>query len=100
LAARAEDPAVRPATGLWSSISSRRRAIRPGQIPFGGNWQGVLELHGIVYHLTLHMNTTPEGKMKAFRQLAVPSTTAVWSFVFLLEAERRGRHLGRTVGPL
>jgi hypothetical protein len=37
----------------------------PATFPLAGDWQGVLEMQGTVYHLVLHMNTTPEGKMTA-----------------------------------
>ncbi len=33
--------------------------------PLAGDWQGAMEVKGVVYHLVLHMNTTPEGKMTA-----------------------------------
>lgn len=37
----------------------------PAKFPLAGDWKGDLELHGTVYHLVLHMNTTPEGKLTA-----------------------------------
>jgi len=33
--------------------------------PLAGDWDGVLVFQGTAYHLVLHMNTTPEGKMTA-----------------------------------
>ena len=37
----------------------------PPAFPLAGDWQGIMEAKGTVDHLTLHMHTTPEGKMTA-----------------------------------
>ncbi len=35
----------------------------PTSFPLDGDWEGVLVFQGTDYHMVLHMNTTPEGKM-------------------------------------
>jgi len=37
----------------------------PLVFPLAGDWQGSREVKGTVEHLTLHLNTTPKGKMTA-----------------------------------
>lgn len=41
----------------------------PEAFPLAGDWDGVFAVKGAVYHLVLHMNTTPEGKMTALLDL-------------------------------
>lgn len=50
----------------WGLISPLAIAQSdPATFPLAGDWEGVMVAQGVTYHLTLHMNTTPEGKMKA-----------------------------------
>jgi hypothetical protein len=49
--------------GLFSPLVSAQSD--PAPFPLGGDWDGALVYQGTVYHLVLHMNTTPEGKMTA-----------------------------------
>lgn len=37
----------------------------PPPFPLAGDWQGDLEIKGVVHHLILHINTNSEGKMTA-----------------------------------
>jgi len=37
----------------------------PASLPLDGDWEGVLVFQGADYHMVLHMNTTPEGKITA-----------------------------------
>ena len=49
--------------GLLSPLASAQSD--PATFPLAGDWEGVLVVKGIVNHLALHVNTTPEGKMTA-----------------------------------
>lgn len=50
----------------WGLVSYRAGAQSgPATFPLAGDWEGVLVAQGTTYHLVLHMNTTPEGKMTA-----------------------------------
>ena len=49
--------------GLLSSLASPQSG--PATFPLAGDWDGVLVVQGALHHLTLHMNTTSEGKMTA-----------------------------------
>lgn len=49
--------------GLLYPLASAQSG--PATFPLAGDWDGVLVVQGTVYHLVLHMNTTPEGKMTA-----------------------------------
>jgi hypothetical protein len=49
--------------GLLSPLASSQSGT--ATFPLAGDWDGVLMVQGTVYHLVLHMNTTPEGKMTA-----------------------------------
>jgi hypothetical protein len=53
--------------GLLSSPAVAQSA--PPAFPLAGDWDGVITLNGAVYHLLLHMNSTPEGKMTALLDL-------------------------------
>ena len=49
--------------GLLTPLANTQSG--PATFPLAGDWDGVLAVQGTVYHLVLHMNTTPEGKMTA-----------------------------------
>lgn len=55
--------------GLGLLFSPADAQSGPPAFPLAGDWDGVLALKGTVYHLVLHMNTTPEGKMTALLDL-------------------------------
>jgi hypothetical protein len=52
----------------------------PGTLPLVGDWQGVSITEGSVYHLTLHMNITPAGKLTVLmdiRELDISGEPAI-----------------------
>jgi hypothetical protein len=49
--------------GLLFPLASAQSG--PAPFPLAGDWDGVVMAQGTAYHLVLHMNTTPEGKMTA-----------------------------------
>lgn len=51
------------AWGLHSPLAEAQSV--PATFPLAGDWDGVVVAQGTAYHLVLHMNTTPEGKMTA-----------------------------------
>lgn len=53
--------------GLLPHLAGAQPAAQsnPPVFPLAGDWEGVLMLKDAAHHLTLHMNTTPEGKMTA-----------------------------------
>lgn len=50
------------------SVAARPQS-EPAEFPLAGDWDGTWESQGIVHHLTLHMNSTPAGKMTALLDL-------------------------------
>ena len=57
----------RPAWGFLPGI--RQSHSGPPAFPLAGDWDGDITRDGVVYHLVLHMNSTPEGKMTALLDL-------------------------------
>jgi hypothetical protein len=53
--------------GLLSSPAFAQSG--PPAFPLAGDWDGDITRDGVVYHLVLHMNSTPEGKMTALLDL-------------------------------
>lgn len=49
----------------WVVSAAAGAQTAPEKFPLAGDWQGVLESQGRAYHLTLHLDSTPEGKMTA-----------------------------------
>ena len=49
--------------GLLSPLASAQSG--PAAFPLADDWEGVVVAEGTAYHLVLHINTTPEGKMTA-----------------------------------
>ena len=49
--------------GLGLLCHLARAQSGPATFPLAGDWEGVLVYQGTDYHMVLHMNTTPEGKM-------------------------------------
>ena len=53
--------------GLFSSLAVAQSG--PPAFPLTGDWDGVFTVKDTAYHLVLHLNTTPEGKMTALLDL-------------------------------
>jgi hypothetical protein len=49
----------------------------PATFPLTGDWEGIMVTRGAVYHLALHMNSTPEEKMRALMDLIDQKTFGV-----------------------
>jgi hypothetical protein len=49
--------------GLLSPLLNAQPIQPPPAFPLAGDWNGALTFQGTTYHLVLHVNTTPEGKM-------------------------------------
>ena len=84
--------------GLLSPLAMARSV--PAAFPLAGDWDGVLVVQGIVNHLVLHMNTTPEGKMTALLDPidekisgdpAIGGSFDSGPSILLLEAEQQSR---------
>jgi hypothetical protein len=50
-------------TAFLSPLAAAQSA--PAVFPLAGDWDGAYTAQGVVHHLVLHMNATPEGKMTA-----------------------------------